>query len=182
MLQPWRNGRRQSARRRPSPVCTCCWGCWMPVSSGICRQRMPDAKCVARKVCVPAPACVPVGCCHLSVPCSGNVPSWSVTLTFGCISRFECQDLQSEALISQKCLTLRPVNPSYETPTQSCRAAVPWIFRALGHESSTPLGTLVPLSRTWFQFCIQMVSEPCWLILSFTEGMCRGGGEGYCPL
>lgn len=48
------------------------------------------------------------------------------------------------------------------------------MFRALGHESSTPLGTLVPLSRTWFQFCVQMVSEPCQLILSFTEGMCAG--------
>lgn len=55
MLQPWRSGRQQSVRPRHSPVCMCCLGCWMPVSSGICLQRMPDAKCVARKVCISAP-------------------------------------------------------------------------------------------------------------------------------
>lgn len=52
LLQLWKSGRLQSVRHRPSRGCMCYLACWMPASSGTCQQRMPDAKCVERRVCV----------------------------------------------------------------------------------------------------------------------------------
>lgn len=142
-------------RPRPSPVCTCCSGCWMPVSSGICRQRMPDAKCVARKVCIPAPRLRnsrTLSPLHALLRQRALVVCHSV---FGCILSFECQDLQSEALISQKHLTLTPINHSYETSTQSCRTL----------QSCYPLD----IQGTW----IQVIHKSFW------EHLCRCPFPGF---
>lgn len=46
----WKNGRQQSVKLRPFPECMFYLGCLMPVSSGICQQKMLDAKFVERKV------------------------------------------------------------------------------------------------------------------------------------
>lgn len=149
----------------------------MPVSSGICRQRMPDAKCVARKVCIPVPRLRnsrTLSPLHALLRQHALVVCHSV---FGRILSFERQDLQSEALISQKHLTLTPINHSYETSTQSCRtlqSCYPWIFRVLGHKSFTnPSGNTCATFRSLVSFLSWnglWVSEPCQLIPSFTEG------------
>lgn len=46
----WKNGRQQSVKLRLFPECMFYSGCLMPVSSGICQQKMLDAKFVERKV------------------------------------------------------------------------------------------------------------------------------------
>lgn len=46
----WKNGRQQSVKLRLFPECMFYLGCLMPVSNGICQQKMLDAKFVERKV------------------------------------------------------------------------------------------------------------------------------------
>lgn len=46
----WKNGRQQSVKLKLFPECMFYLGCSMPVSSGICQQKMLGAKFVERKV------------------------------------------------------------------------------------------------------------------------------------
>lgn len=65
------------------------------------------------------PACVTVGRWHLSMPCLGNMPVLlSLALAVFWVLKMR---IYTEAFISQKHLTLTPINHSYETSKKSCR-------------------------------------------------------------
>lgn len=55
-------------------------------------------------------------------PCPAQATCAFPVCPFASAQSFGHQDSQPEALISWKYLTLMPINPSYETRTQSCRA------------------------------------------------------------
>jgi len=138
-----------------------------------------NARCkVCRKKGMQPHACVTVGRCHLSMPCLGNVPLLLSLCLWLYFEFWPSGFTHSEALISQKRLTLTSINHSDETGTESCKTL----------QCCYPLD----IQGTWTQvvyksfcgsFCATVhfsvsfmswnglwVSKPCQLIPSLTEG------------
>lgn len=78
---------------------------------------MPDAKCVAKKVCIPAPR---LRNSRTLTPLHALLRQHARVVTLAVFWVLKMR-IYTEALISQKHLTLTPINHSYETSKKSCR-------------------------------------------------------------
>lgn len=160
------------------PYACAAWdaGCLYQVGY-VCRECQMQSVSQERYAFLPH-TCVTVGRCHLSMPCLGNVPLLLSLCLWLYFEFWPSGFTHSEALISQKRLTLTSINHSDETGTESCKTL----------QCCYPLD----IQGTWTQvvyksfcgsFCATVhfsvsfmswnglwVSKPCQLIPSLTEG------------
>jgi len=146
-----------------------------------------NARCkVCRKKGMQPHACVTVGRCHLSMPCLGNVPLLLSLCLWLYFEFWPSGFTHSEALISQKRLTLTSINHSDETGTESCKTlqcCYPLDIQGTWTQMSTnpSVGAFVPLSISQFHLWAGMVcgylSLVSWSHLLQKE-QARRGWEG----